>query len=29
MNTDFFYENGTGDIFDEQVQEAPSYFEDK
>lgn len=29
MNTHFFYENGTGDIFDEQVQEAPSYFEDK
>lgn len=29
MNTDFFYENDTGDVFDEQVQEAPSYFEDE
>lgn len=28
-NTHFFYENGTGDIFDKQGQEAPSYVEDK
>ncbi|KAG1167496.1 hypothetical protein G6F36_012526 [Rhizopus arrhizus] len=29
MNTLFFYEDGTGGIFDEQGQEAPSYVEDK
>ncbi|KAG2225439.1 hypothetical protein INT45_010075 [Circinella minor] len=29
MNTCFFYEDGTGGIFDEQGQEAPSYIEDK
>ncbi|KAG2226244.1 hypothetical protein INT45_005916 [Circinella minor] len=29
MNTRFFYEDGTGGIFDEQGQEAPSYVEDK
>jgi hypothetical protein len=29
MNTHFFYESGTGEIRDEQGQEAPSYVEDK
>ncbi|KAI9282635.1 hypothetical protein BY458DRAFT_552247 [Sporodiniella umbellata] len=29
MNTEFFCENGTGNIFDEQAQETPGYFEDK
>jgi hypothetical protein len=29
MTTHFFYENGTGDIFNEQGQEAPDYVEDK
>ncbi|KAI8073520.1 uncharacterized protein B0P05DRAFT_573053 [Gilbertella persicaria] len=29
LNTLFFYEDGTGGIFDEQGQEAPSYVEDK
>jgi hypothetical protein len=29
MNTHFFYENGIGEIRDEQGQEAPIYVEDK
>ncbi|KAG2191488.1 hypothetical protein INT47_004432 [Mucor saturninus] len=29
MNTRFFYEDGTGGIFDEQGQEVPSYVDDK
>ncbi|KAG2199930.1 hypothetical protein INT47_009256 [Mucor saturninus] len=29
MNTEFFYGNGTSNIFDEQVQEASGYFDDK
>lgn len=29
INTEFFYENGTGNIFDGQVQESPGYFEYK